>query len=85
MADPTDPGTWDNCLFDLRGFVVPHGCDSPAQLDGLNARVDALEAAPEEWIGDVHRPPAECGVDRRSYFNAVEGGRPFEEMIDNPA
>jgi hypothetical protein len=84
MADPTAPSPWDDYLFDLRGFVVLPRCASREQVSDLNARTDAWSACDDEWIGGVHRrdPPPDPGL--RFFYNVVEGGGAFEEMIDNP-
>lgn len=74
-------------LFDLNGFRVLRGALSRAQLDAINAWVDAkdLDALrPGDWIGDVevHTYGAADGV---NFQNIIEGGPVFEELIDQPA
>lgn len=73
-------------LFDLRGYLILKGALTPDQVCRINARADDLlaeQADDEGWIGNVQRHgyTASDGVNLQ---NIIEGGAPFEELIDNP-
>jgi phytanoyl-CoA dioxygenase PhyH len=74
-------------LFDLNGFRVLHGALSPAELAEINDWVDARDVDslnPGDWIGnvEVHTYGKRDGV---NFQNIVEGGPPFERLIDHPS
>jgi hypothetical protein len=76
----------EDFLFDLRGYVVIKSALSPDQVRRINDRADELLAAEpdaEGWIGNVQRH-GYSSVDGVNLQNIVEGGEPFEELIDNP-
>ena len=80
------PTSMEDFLFDLRGYIVLKGALSKEQVQHINARADELlETEPDDdgWIGNVQRH-GYSAVDGINLQNIVEGGAPFEELIDNP-
>lgn len=79
------PSPLDDFFFDLNGFLILRGAVDPAHVGDLNA---ALLAFPElawgEWHGNVQRfdNNGKAGVELQ---NIVEGGEPFERLIDQPS
>src|SRR5579872_4675770 len=79
-----NPTQLDDYLFDLRGFLVLRQAVEPELIAELN---EALDGFPElqwnEWHGNVHRfdNHGAAGVELQ---NIVEGGEPFERLIDHP-
>jgi hypothetical protein len=79
------PSSLDDFFFDLNGFLILRGAVDPAHVADLNA---ALLAFPElawgEWHGNVQRfdNNGKAGVELQ---NIVEGGEPFERLIDHPS
>ena len=74
----------DDYLFDLRGFLLVKQAVPAAAVAALNAAVDAVPPlAPREWHGHVHRNDysESWGYNLQ---NIVEGGEPFEQLIDCP-
>lgn len=75
----------DEYLFDLRGYLVLEKAIDPDLVDDLN---EALDRFPDleygEWHGNVQRfdNNGSAGVELQ---NIVEGGEPFERLIDNPS
>ncbi len=72
-------------LFDLRGFVILKNAVAPELVDQLNARLDTfLDLKYLDWRGNVQRfdNNGNAGIELQ---NIVEGGAPFEELIDHPA
>lgn len=72
-------------LFDLRGFLILRGAVDADHVRDLNAALDAFPPLKfGEWHGHVQRfdNNGECGVELQ---NIVEGGEPFERLIDHPA
>lgn len=82
---PTIPPSLDDYLFDLRGFLILRGAVDLLLVGKLN---DALDNFPElewdQWHGNVHRfdNHGAAGVELQ---NIVEGGEPFEQLIDHPS
>lgn len=83
---PQQPSALDDFLFDLNGFLVLKNAVDADLLSRLNAEFDAF---PDDLgLGEWYR-----GSQRRDYtpdtglelHNAVELGRPFEELIDHPS
>jgi Phytanoyl-CoA dioxygenase (PhyH) len=70
-------------LFDLRGYLILEGAVDRSHVDDLNA---ALEAVPQleygQWHGNVQRLDnnGDSGLELQ---NIVEGGEPFERLIDH--
>ncbi len=79
------PSALDDYLFDLNGYLILRNAVDPAHVGELN---DALTAFPAlqygDWHGNVVRldehGPAGCELQ-----NIVEGGEPFERLIDHPS
>jgi hypothetical protein len=80
------PTSMENYLFDLRGYLVLEGAVGPEQLQGINAAIDAVPPLDNgEWWGNVQGHSYHNEIDGRNLQNIVEGGAPFEELIDHPA
>jgi ectoine hydroxylase-related dioxygenase (phytanoyl-CoA dioxygenase family) len=72
-------------LFDLRGYIVLEQALSMAEVDRLNAALDAIPPLTNgEWFGNVQGHTYRDHADGRNLQNIVEGGLPFEELIDHP-
>ena len=72
-------------LFDLRGFIIIKEAVSPDLIDRLNQAIESyLDLKYLEWRGNVQRfdNNGNAGIELQ---NIVEGGKPFEELIDHPA
>ena len=72
-------------LFDLNGYLVLKGAVDPEHIAELNAAIDAFPNLPYlGWHGNVQRLDnnKEAGAELQ---NIVEGGEPFERLIDHPA
>lgn len=72
-------------LFDLRGYLMLENAVDTAHIADLNAAIDAFPALEwGEWHGNVQRfdNNGAAGVELQ---NIVEGGEPFERMIDHPS
>src|SRR5215467_8175151 len=72
-------------LFDLRGFVIIKGAISPDLVDRLNQAIEPyLDLQYLQWRGNVQRfdNNGNAGIELQ---NIVEGGQPFEELIDHPS
>lgn len=75
----------DRYLFDLRGYIILRAALSAAEVDELNAGLDAMpRLQPGEWHGYVHGHTYGT-KDGRNYQQIYEGGEPFEKLIDHPA
>eukprot|EP01047_Picozoa_sp_COSAG01_P072998 COSAG01_NODE_11767_length_1863_cov_1.434807_1_plen_181_part_00 len=74
----------DDFLFDLRGYLLLPGALPPRLVDELNGAIDAVPPLePQEWYGYVHRNDYSEGWGY-NLQNIVEGGAPFEEVMDCP-
>jgi hypothetical protein len=72
-------------LFDLRGYIILKDAVSSDLIERLNRAIDPyLDMQYLEWRGNVQRfdNNGNAGIELQ---NIVEGGAPFEELIDNPA
>ena len=72
-------------LFDLRGYIFLKNAVSPDLVERLNRAIDHyIDLEYLEWRGNVQRfdNNANAGMELQ---NIVEGGEPFEELIDHPA
>ena len=72
-------------LFDLRGYLILDNAVDEGLVADLNAGLDrfpALESG--QWHGNIQRfdNNADGGME---LHNIVEGGEPFERLIDNPS
>ncbi len=76
----------DDYLFDLRGYLILKQALESSLVDALSAALDAAPPLePSGWWGNVHRAddnPDRAGVELQ---NIVEGGEPFERLIDHPS
>jgi hypothetical protein len=80
------PTPMENYLFDLRGYLVLEEAVGPEQLQRINAAIDAIPPLGNgEWWGNVQGHSYHNEIDGRNLQNIVEGGEPFEELIDQPA
>ena len=71
-------------LFDLRGYVIIKHAIPHDLVDRLNLAIDPyLDMQYLEWRGNVQRfdNNGNAGIELQ---NIVEGGQPFEELIDAP-
>lgn len=72
-------------LFDLRGYLILENALTPAEVDELNAGIDALLPAESgEWIGYVHSTNFGAN-DGLNFQQIYEAGEPFEKLIDHPS
>jgi len=72
-------------LFDLRGYIFLRNAVSPELVERLNRAIDHfLDLEYLQWRGNVQRLDnnEHAGMELQ---NIVEGGEPFEELIDHPA
>jgi hypothetical protein len=72
-------------LFDLRGYIILKQAAAPELIDRLNQAIDPyLDLEYLQWRGNVQRfdNNGNAGIELQ---NIVEGGQPFEELIDHPA
>jgi len=72
-------------LFDLRGYLVLENAVDAAHLQALNTALDEFPKLEwGEWYGNVQRfdNNGAAGVELQ---NIVEGGEPFERLIDHPS
>jgi ectoine hydroxylase-related dioxygenase (phytanoyl-CoA dioxygenase family) len=75
--------TLEDYLFDLRGYLVLENAIEPGLLAALNHAFDQFpELGYQEWWGRVQRLDNNgfAGVELQ---NIVEGGEPFEQLIDH--
>jgi ectoine hydroxylase-related dioxygenase (phytanoyl-CoA dioxygenase family) len=72
-------------LFDVRGYIILKNAVSPDLIDRLNRRLDDFaDMEYLEWRGNVQRFDNN-GFAGSELQNIVEGGEPFEELIDHPS
>ncbi len=79
------PSQTDDYLFDLRGYLQLEGAvdtDLIADLDTALEKFRHLEYG--DWLGNVQRKD-DNGAAGMELQNIVEGGEPFERMIDHPS
>lgn len=72
-------------LFDLRGYLILKQAVSAELVERLNQALDRyLDLEYLQWRGNVQRfdNNGHAGMELQ---NIVEGGQPFEELIDHPA
>lgn len=77
--------TLEDYMFDLQGYLILRGAVDSEHLGALNNTLDQFPELPYEgWHGSVQRmdnnPKSGCELQ-----NIVEGGEPFERLIDHPA
>ena len=72
-------------LFDLRGYLILKNAVDPDHVTDLNAALDAFPPLEwGQWHGHVQRFDNN-GASGIELQNIVEGGEPFERLIDHPA
>ena len=72
-------------LFDLRGYIILEKAVTPDLVERLNKAIDPfLDMQYGDWRGNVQRfdNNGDAGIELQ---NIVEGGAPFEELIDHPS
>jgi hypothetical protein len=72
-------------LFDLQGYRVIDQALAPVQVAQINEWIDRQPKVPAgTWLGhvEVHSYQGDDGI---NYQNIIEGGKVFEDLIDNPA
>ena len=72
-------------LFDLRGYIVLENALDAEHVAALNAALDAFPPLEwQQWHGTVQRNDdnGKAGIELQ---NIVEGGEPFERLIDHPS
>ncbi len=72
-------------LFDLRGYLILENAVDAAHITDLNAALDAFPPLEwGQWHGNVQRfdNNGAAGVELQ---NILEGGEPFERLIDHPS
>ena len=72
-------------LFDLNGYLILENAIDTEHLSDLNAEFDRFPNIKYgEWYGNVQRldNSGDSGVEMQ---NIVEGGEPFERLIDHPS
>jgi hypothetical protein len=76
----------DDYLFDLRGYLVLEQAIEPELVDALNLALDNVPAlGPREWWGNVERSDTDGDAKGLELQNIVEGGAPFEQLLDHPS
>src|SRR5579875_1120232 len=79
------PSALDDYLFDLRGYLILENAVDERLIADLNAALDAFPPLEwGQWHGNVQRfdNNGDAGIELQ---NIVEGGAPFEELIDHPS
>ena len=72
-------------LFDLRGYLILRNAVDHAHVADLNTALDAFPPLEwGQWHGNAQRFDNN-GVFGTELQNIVEGGEPFERLIDHPA
>jgi len=80
------PSEMEDYLFDLRGYLVLKGALDASEVGRINAALDAIPPLGDaEWWGNVQGHSYHDEIDGRNLQNIVDGGEPFEEMIDHPS
>lgn len=74
-------------LFDLQGFFILRQAVEPELIDALNRIMDEIpgDLQPDGWWGNVQRSQASEPGEGITLMNVVEGGEPFERLIDHPS
>jgi Phytanoyl-CoA dioxygenase (PhyH) len=76
----------DDYLFDLRGYLVLEHALEPDLVDDLNSVLDRVpQIEPRAWWGNVQRSDYDHEAKGLEFQNIVEGGEPFERLIDHPS
>lgn len=80
-----EPNELDDYLFDLRGYLLLENAVDAEHVADLNRAFDAFpDLEWGQWAGNVQRYDnnGKAGVELQ---NIVEGGEPFERLIDHPS
>lgn len=73
-------------LFDLQGYFVIEGAVERELVGELTEALVAMRSVePGGWIGNVQRLPSSHPDIDVELQNIVEGGEPFERLIDHPS
>ncbi len=79
------PSDLDDYLFDLRGYLVIEKAIDTNLLGSLNEALDHFpDLGQGQWHGGVQRKD-DNGAAGCELQNIIEGGEPFERLIDHPA
>ena len=79
------PTALEDYLFDLRGYLILRNAVAPELVERLNRALDGFPPLEwQGWHGNVQRfdNNGHAGIELQ---NIVEGGEPFEELIDHPS
>ena len=80
------PSPLEDYLFDLRGYLVLEQALEPGLVDDLNSALDGMPPIePRGWWGNVQRSGSDGDTQGLEFHNLVEGGKPFERLIDHPS
>jgi len=80
--NPRKPSALDDYLFDLRGYLILENAVDGGHLADLNAAIDRFPSLEwGQWHGNVQRFDNH-GAAGAELQNIVEGGEPFERLID---
>lgn len=73
-------------LLDLQGYFVIEGAVEPELVADLNGALDQVpDIPPGGWWGNVQRARTQDPDRGFELHNVVEGGEPFERLIDHPS
>ena len=79
------PSDLETYLFDLRGYIHLQGALNTAEVQDLNAGLDAIPVLnPGQWYGHIHAHTYGT-VDGLNLQQIYEAGEPFEQLIDHPS
>ena len=85
QQSPLSPGPLEDYLFDLQGYLILRNAVDADLIDRLNQAIDPFRHLEQyEWHGNVQRKD-DNGAAGMELQNIVEGGLPFEELIDHPS
>jgi hypothetical protein len=85
-VEAASPAPMDDYLFDLQGFFVIEQAVDASHVAELSEALLAMRTVePDGWIGNVWRLPTDHPENDVELQNIVEGGEPFERLIDHPA
>jgi ectoine hydroxylase-related dioxygenase (phytanoyl-CoA dioxygenase family) len=81
------PSALEDYLFDLNGYIVLEQAVESELVTDLNDVMDNVPPLqPGDWWGNVHRSPGAKDPGKQLELqNVVEGGEPFERLIDHPS
>lgn len=85
MDTPRRPSDIDDYLFDLRGYLVLENAVDLDHVEDLNRALDNFPSLEwGQWHGNVQRFDNN-GAAGLELQNIIEGGEPFERLIDHPS